>query len=261
MRRKRVVRSLAFYLLIRVIARTLKLLLTKNVVEIGKDNIPTKGPVFAHTNHLTTAEEAGIILDRLGQSIHVLYKADLESGKNPLTWVVGFFIVKPVLRLAGFIPTRRGIKETTAVEKVEDVIAQEGWLLAMPERTSRHTELVEGRGKGTARIAMQYDCPVWPIGVSGAKGAIVNGLKSYVGLGKKHVITVAYGRPFLLRELGLTLNNDPTGEKATTEIMVRIGALLPRNLWGYYEREITEFLESNIFDASFYQETQSRLNS
>lgn len=261
MRRRRVIRFFAAYLLIRVIARTLKILVAKDVVEIGRENIPEHGPIFAHTNHLTTAEEAGIILDRLPQNLHVLYKADLEGGKNPFTWFAGFFIVKPVLRLAGFIPTRREIKETTAVDKVKDVLAQKGWLLAMPERTSRHSELVEGRGKGTARLAMEYECPVWPIGVSGAKGAIVNGLKSYAGLGKKQILTVAYGKPFLLSKLGLNMQNDPTGEKATTAIMVRIGALLPKELWGYYQQEIEEFLESKMFDVDFYRQVQSRFNS
>jgi hypothetical protein len=258
MRKKRVTRWFAAYLLLRVIARSLKLLTTKEVFEINKEYLPRRGPVFMHTNHFTTAEEAGVILDRLSQGIHILYKADLETGKNPLTWVMGGLLVRPVLRLAGFIPTRREVKETTAVEKVCFVIERKGYILAMPERTSRHDTLIEGRGRGTARLAMQYNCVVLPIGVSGAKGAIVNGLLSYLRLGRKQKITIAYGRPLLLSQLGIDLQNDPTGEQATTEIMVRIGALLPKSLWGYYHERIEEFLNSEVFDVGHYREVQSR---
>ncbi len=259
MRKKRVIRWFAAYLLLRIIARSLRLAVARGVVEIGRENLPKDGPVFMNANHMTTAEEAGIILDRLPKKgIHILYKSDLEKGKNPLTYVIGAFIVRPVLRLAGFIPTNRDIKETVAVEKIIDVINQKGWLLAMPERTSRQPVLVEGKGKGTARIAMQYDCLVLPIGVSGAKGAIVNGLKSYLKLGKKQTLTIAYGQPFRLSQLGISQENDPTGERATTAIMVRIGALLPRYLWGFYEEQIEEFLSSDAFDVSHYQSIQSR---
>lgn len=258
MRKKRVVRWFAFYFLLRVIARTLKILVAKEVVEIGRKNLPKLGPVFLHANHMTTAEEAGLIFDRLSQGIHIIYKTELERGKNPLTWFIGFFIVRPVLRLSGFIPTNRDIKETTAVEKIRHVIEEGGWLLAMPERTSRQPVLVEGKGKGTARLCMEYNCQVLPVGVSGASGAIVNGLKSYLGLGKKQILTIAYGQSFFLSQLNLNLKNDPTGEKATTAIMVRIGALLPSELWGHYQKEVQDFLQSDLFDASYYREIQSR---
>ncbi len=259
MRKKRAVRWFAAYLLLRIVARTLRLIVAKGVTEIGRETLPKNGPVFIHINHFTTAEEAGVVLDRFpNKGLHVLYKSELETGKNPLTYVIGAFIVRPVLRLAGFIPTRREIKETVAVDKARFVLSQRGFLMAMPERTSRHNTLIEAKGRGTARLAMEYDCPVLPVGVSGAKSAIVNGLKSYLFLGKKQQLTIAYGLPFCLSRLGLNLENDPNGEQAMTAIMVRIGALLPRYLWGFYEEDIDKFLASSAFDVDHYRAIQSR---
>lgn len=287
MRKRRVIRWFAAYLMLRIIARSLRLLVAKGVTEMGRESLPTSGPLFLHINHFTTAEEAGVVLDRFpNKGLHVLYKSDLEGGEfskivadskkifnlrlkskpkelgkvtvGLLNYIIGSLIVRPILRLAGFIPTRREIKETVAVDKARFVIDQKGFLMAMPERTSRHDTLIEARGRGTARLCMESDCPILPVGVSGAKSAIVNGLKSYLRLGRKQHLTIAYGLPFRLSQLELNLENDPDGLLATTAIMVRVGALLPRYLWGYYEREIEEFLASNAFDVGHYQRIQSR---
>lgn len=255
---------------LKLIAATLRILFISKIEQQYPENLPKEGPLLIAINHFTTAEEAGAVFHCQQGYVSLLYKKELEDGGNPLTFIFGR-VSKVFLRWSGFTPTRREIKETRAVDMTKEALRM-GWrLLFTPERTSRnHTSLIYAKGRGTQRIAMGLDCLVAPVAVENGKGALKNGLLSYIRpLGflpflkfarnwRKHVIIIRYGPVFRFNDLGLNLEIDPEGERATTELMIRIGALLPVEQRGYYTGTIEKFLASDDLDVGFYKEVQSR---
>ena len=76
----------------------------------------------------------------------------------------------------------------------------------------------------------------------------------------RHIVTIIFGKSFFLSELGINSENDPTGERATTAIMVRIGSMLPKNLWGEYASAIADYLKSDEPHADYYRNLRASLS-
>lgn len=229
----------------------LKTAFIASIEEFNRENVPEAGKLIVCPNHFSTGEDPAILYNLLGEKLTIIYKKSLE-GTNLLDLLPGLF-VRISLRLVGFIPASREEKDPKAVAKINYVLLNDGWILGMPEGTSRHTELVEGRRKGLAREALRLDCPILPVALYGTAHALTDGL---FGRGK-HKISVIYGKRLRLADLGITLENDPTGKRGTTAIMVRIGAMLPEQRRGYYAQEVEKFLASNDLDADYYRSLQS----
>jgi len=250
MEEKRVRTFLPAWWCIRTLARTLKFLLTNGVVEIGRENLPDEGSLVINHNHNTTSEDAGALQAVINRALTILYKKSLES------FPFGFFFVMPFLRLAGFIPVQREVKDTVATAKTRWALQHGRWVVAMPQGTSRNPTLSEGKRRGTARLAMEGDYRILPVAIHGADGAIGSGLRRLLlRKGSRKTITILYGKPIPLSALGLSLENDPEGAQATHEIMVRIGAMLPEAMRGYYTEGIAQFLASDAPDVVYYRDT------
>src|SRR3989304_3255005 len=225
---------------LKLAAAALRRLFFDEVIERFPENSPKSGPLLAGLNHFELVEEAGGLLYLQEDHVSLLYKKDLEEAGNPLTWVFAKVIKlislgkkdptwgdnpikwafakvsKFFLRGAGFVPTRREVRETTAVDMTVQALHQ-GWrIMAMPEGTSRgHDGLIYAKRRGTQRIAMQVNCLVIPVAVEGGKNALWDGLRSWLFLAKKHTLIIRRGLPFRFSDLGLSLENDPGGERAT----------------------------------------------
>ena len=174
--------------------------------------------------------------------VYLLYKKELD-GTNLKTMPFGL-IARIFLRGAGFRPTHREQRDEVASDWTAKRLTRGKSILAMPEGTSRHEGLILAKRKGLARLAMQGNYWVLPVAIPNGAHAISDGLstwRSRFKTDKRHNIVVVYGKPFFLKDLGLNLHNDPTGEKATTEIMVRIGAMLPEHLRGFYASAVKNF--------------------
>lgn len=140
--------------ILKLVAATLRLLFIRKVYRYFPENMPQKGPLIIGVNHSTTAEEAGGLFHVEKGHISILYKKDLEEGRNPLTWLLGK-VSKFFLQEAGFIPTRREVKETKATNMVVQALRQNWRVMAMPEGTSRgHNSLIYAKRRGTQKIAI-----------------------------------------------------------------------------------------------------------
>ncbi len=237
---------------LRLLANFLKILLIKKVVEIGRENVPLQGPVVITPNHFSTGEDPGVLFILI-KNLVILYKKELE-GTNLISFLPGL-IVRIFLRGAGFIPTRRDRKDLDAGLKMYQELRSGSWVLGMLEGTSRHHGLIEGRRRGIAREAMRANCLVLPVGLIGTTHALTDPLH---GKGR-HTITVIWGKPFCLSDLGLNLSNDPEGRLAAEQIMIRVGCLLPKNLRGYYESQVETFLLSRKPHVDFYRNLQPQV--
>ncbi len=245
----------------------LKRLLLKSETVIGKENVPKKGSVLVLTNHFTTGEEAGLLFYYLTlikglMQVYLLYKKELEEGTNLLT-KLGGLVALIVLRGAGFRPTRREHKDEVASAWTAKKLDQKKTVLGMPEGTSRHPGLIIAKRKGLARIALKGNHPITPAAIPNGAKAISDGLKywsSRFKIDKRHDLITIFGKTFYLSDLGITLENDPTGERATTEIMVRVGSMLPKDLWGEYGSAIADYLKSDQPHAAYYRDLRASLS-
>ena len=238
---------------LKVLAVTLKTVLVGKVSEINRESVPTNGSFVVASNHFSTGEDPGILFILLDK-LTIIYKKDLE-GTSFWSRIPGL-IVRVFVRGAGFFPATREEKDLLAIARMNYVLSHGGRILGMPEGTSRHFGLIEAKRRGIAREAMAMNCPVLPVSLQGTSKALTDGLL----LRGKHKITVIYGKPFRFSDLGLDLEKDPRGEQATTLLMVRIGAMLPEHLRGFYTEAVVEFLASIALDVGYYRNLQPSLD-
>lgn len=234
-----------------LVAFVLKSLLVKKVIEFHRENVPEQGSLIIATNHVSSGEDPGVILLSF-PDIVILYKKELEEGSNPLTFVFGQ-IARLFLRGAGFIPVRRDEKALSGINHMHQVLSSSGRILGLPEGTSRgHTALIEAKRKGVCREAMAANCPVLPVALYDTPNALTDGL-FFRG---RHIVKVIYGKPLLFSDLGISFENDPTGEKATTALMSRIASMLPPEKRGFYSRSAFNFLSGQDPDVGYYRSLQ-----
>ena len=126
--------------------------------QVGYDRLPDDGPAILCPNHVSFLDSAFLMLT-LPRNISFVGKAEyMDSWKT-----------KYLFPAMGMIPIDRsgGSKSQAALDAAEGVL-QRGELFGIfPEGTrSRDGDLYKGR-TGAARLAMQVDCPVYPVGITG----------------------------------------------------------------------------------------------
>jgi 1-acyl-sn-glycerol-3-phosphate acyltransferase len=124
----------------------------------GYERLPADGPAILCPNHISFLDSAFLMLT-LPRNISFVGKAEyMDSWKT-----------KYVFPAMGMIPIDRsgGTRSQSALE-LAAVVLERGELFGIfPEGTrSRDGALYKGR-TGAARLAMQVDCPIYPVGVVG----------------------------------------------------------------------------------------------
>jgi 1-acyl-sn-glycerol-3-phosphate acyltransferase len=124
----------------------------------GYERLPADGPAILCPNHISFLDSAFLLLT-LPRNIGFVGKAEyLDSWKT-----------KYVFPAMGMIPIDRsgGARSQSALDLAAEVL-RGGELFGMfPEGTrSRDGKLHKGR-TGAARLAMQVDCPIYPVGIVG----------------------------------------------------------------------------------------------
>jgi 1-acyl-sn-glycerol-3-phosphate acyltransferase len=168
---------------------------------IGKDNIPSTGPVILCSNHLSNLDPplVGIPLSR-----QVNYMAKAELFKVPLLGMM--------IKHLGAFPVKRGGVSKESIRTALGLLKQGGMLCVFPEGTRSRGA---GMGKkGAASLATRSGASVIPVGIVGR----------YRLFGR---MTIVYGKP-----LDLTAYADGSSdslEQATERIMTEIRGLLARH--------------------------------
>jgi 1-acyl-sn-glycerol-3-phosphate acyltransferase len=104
-------------------------------------------------------------------------------------------------------------------------------LASHPEGTrSRDGVLLRAR-TGLARLALATGAPIVPVGVAGLERFLPR--DTTIPRPFKRV-ALRFGEPFTLSAPAEGQERHEALEAATTEIMVRIGRLLPERQWGHY---------------------------
>jgi len=124
----------------------------------GFERLPTDGPAILCPNHISFIDSAFLMLS-VSRNISFVGKAEyMDSWKT-----------KYLFPAMGMIPIDRagGSKSTAALDAAQEVLERGELFGIFPEGTrSRDGLLYKGR-TGAARLAMEVDCPIYPVGIVG----------------------------------------------------------------------------------------------
>lgn len=124
----------------------------------GYDRLPVSGPAILCPNHISFLDSALLMLT-VPRNISFVGKAEyLDSWKT-----------KHLFPALGMIPIDRsgGDKSTAALDAAKAVLKRGELFGIFPEGTrSRTGKLHKGR-TGAARLALELDCPIFPVGIVG----------------------------------------------------------------------------------------------
>jgi 1-acyl-sn-glycerol-3-phosphate acyltransferase len=124
----------------------------------GFERLPTQGPAILCPNHISFWD-SGFLMLTLPRNISFVGKAEYMDS-----WKTKYFFP-----LMGMIPIDRsgGDKSQAALETAAGVLRRGELFGIFPEGTrSRDGFLYKGR-TGAARLALQMDCPIFPVGIVG----------------------------------------------------------------------------------------------
>ena len=145
---------------------------------IGKENIPTTGPILVVGNHKHIMDQCGPIISTK-RVLHYMAKKEYFDGK--FAW---FF------KVMGCISVNRSIKDTSAKEKAINVLENGGAIGLFPEGTRNRTKDVLLPFKfGAVSMAKKTDAYLVPFSITG----------DYKFRSKNLVYT--FGKPFKVTDM------------------------------------------------------------
>lgn len=190
----------------------------------GLEHLPPKGQgVVLASNHLNWLDiivlGASLPLERRPQW---LGKAELFQQPIAGWW----------LRAMGVIPIRRGKRDLAALNEAEEALKNGALLIIFPEgHRSRTGGLIEGRG-GAVRLAADSGAVILPTAVWGTE-------KGLGGLMRRNPVYVRFGPTFHPDVSSRTIPADKMN-MLTTDLMLRIAAMLPDTYRGIYRERLDE---------------------
>lgn len=174
----------------------------------GVESLPLDGPVIVASNHVTNFDVFPMQLS-LPRPICFMGKAELFNG--PLD---------PLLRLLCAFPVNRGEKDEWAIRYAAKVLAHDQTLGMFPEGTRSRGRGLGVAKTGTARLAIEANCPIAPMTIVGSD-------RFFKAFPRRARVTVSLLPPILPKpgETPLAL---------TDRLMFTLAAALPKEMRGVY---------------------------
>ncbi len=170
----------------------------------GKKNFPKDGAFIVCPNHLSNADP---MLVSVTQKRQIYYMAKAELFKNPFA--------SAVIRELGAFPVDRGAGDGKAINTAEEVVKDGRLLGIFIEGTRSKTGEFLRPKSGAAVVAFQTKTPVIPVCVTPKNKKI----KLF------QRVTISWGKPLSLEELGLISGSPAELRNASRRIMDEIKKL------------------------------------
>jgi 1-acyl-sn-glycerol-3-phosphate acyltransferase len=190
----------------------------------GLEHVPKTGAAILAPNHLSFVDPICIALT-VPRRITFIGKAEYTDS-----WVTRWF-----MEIGGVIPVRRedSAKAATSLDRGAQVLKDGELLGIFPEGTrSPDGRLYKGK-TGAARMALEADCPVIPVGLIGTEKVLPKDAK----VPKRTRVQVKFGRPMHVPD---GAREDPHLLRVFTDrVMREIAALTGqtyRNRYSYTKR-------------------------
>lgn len=214
--------------------------LLSRMTVIGRENIPSQGPIIVVANHFNFADPAILV--------HLLpWQTEYIAGTVRPTSPNALVTALPELWVT--INVHRGAASTQALRQASQVLKQNGILGIFPE-AGAWAQVLRPARPGTAFLAATSGATLLPIGIDG-----MDQLFPAVKNGRRGQITVRIGRPFgPFKVTGRGPAKKAALEEIGHTIMRKIGALLPPEKQGVYSanpaiRQAAEAVAAYPFDS------------
>jgi 1-acyl-sn-glycerol-3-phosphate acyltransferase len=185
----------------------------------GKYNVPDKGGFVLATSHISRLDTPFLMLGTHRKDVVGMVAREYERAP-----FFGWFLNK-----LGVIWISREGYDFKAFRQASAFLKKGGIVGLAPEGTrSRDGKLMQGK-KGTTLLALKNKAQVIPAAVLGSADMMKRFLKL-----KKMQVKVIFGKPFDLPQPAEGQSEKDILDQATTEIMLRIAALLPEERRGFY---------------------------
>ncbi len=175
----------------------------------GVENVPLDGALIVACNHVTNFDVIPMQIS-LPRVIFFMGKAELFK----------FFLIDIVFRNAGAFPVYRGEKDAWAMRHARKVLDHGQTLGMFPEGTRSKGKGLGVAKTGTARLAIESNCPILPMAITGSG-------EFFKHFPRRARVTVTY-LPALLPK------PDETPLALTDRLMFALAYALPEDMRGVY---------------------------
>ncbi len=172
---------------------------------VGKKNLPKTGAYIVCSNHLSNYDPILVSMTQKRQ-IYYMAKAELFQKNR---------IAAAMITELGAFPVERGTGDTQAIDKAEEIVRDGRLLGIFIEGTRSKTGEFLRPKSGAAMVAFQTKTPVIPVCITPQDKQIK----------KFRKVTVSWGKPMSLEELGLSEGTPAEFRNASRKIMDEIKAL------------------------------------
>jgi len=174
----------------------------------GQENFPLDGPVIIAANHVTNFD---VFPMQFAVPRAICYMGKAELFNTPLD---------PLLRVLCGFPVNRGEKDDWALRHARKVLAHGQTLGMFPEGKRSKGKGLAVAKTGTARMAIEMNCPIIPVTVVGTDQV----LKRFP---RRSTLTIKLLPPILP-------NPSDTPLSLTDRLMFALAAGLPESMRGVY---------------------------
>lgn len=183
----------------------------------GQEHVPADGALIVACNHVTNFDVFPMQI-ALPRTIFYMGKAELFK----------FPPLDALFRNLGAFPVQRGEKDGWAMRHARKVLDHGQTLGMFPEG---HRSGGGGLGKaktGTARLAIEADCPILPMAITGSD-------RFFARFPRRALVTVKFLPPIRPRR-------GETPQALTESLMFTLADALPKELRGVYVQKSRDFV-------------------
>lgn len=170
---------------------------------IGTENIPSDGPVIIAPNHVSYMDPPAIAV-ACRRKVRFLGKEELFHTP-----------VGPIVASLGAFPIKRGESDTEAVRKAIAMLENNEVLLVFPEGTRGDGVHFQSVNRGAAMLAKRTNAVVIPTGISGTNILMP---RKDIGKGRRHHVTVEFGKGFRYSDMAVDGNEKKTRNHFAAEL-------------------------------------------
>lgn len=183
-----------------------------NVSHVGRENVPTEGPVVLAANHLAFIDSL-LVMYSLDRPVSFLGKA--EYLDHP--------IARRLFPMTGMLPLdRTGRRSRVTLRRVQEILRDGGVVGVHPEGTRSRDGLLNPGHSGVAQMALQASAPIVPVALVGTDTVQPVGSLVPEFRGK---VEIRYGAPIGIGEWATSRRTRQARNELTEEVMASIAAL------------------------------------
>jgi 1-acyl-sn-glycerol-3-phosphate acyltransferase len=180
---------------------------------IGRENLPTKGPLILVGNHIAVVE-VGLMATYTPYNLEIMAAGDIPLDPR-YQWMADLW---------GIIPIKRGSMDRDGMSKALDVLNQGGVVGLFPEGGIWETTLRQAR-QGVAWLSNKGQAPVVPIGFGGIEGALAQ-----IARFRRPRLTMNIGKPIPPVQVDVPgKSRKELLQQGADYIMDRISELIPED--------------------------------